>query len=62
MSMIASEYEQLFGLVNADTKKMVFYYWASSQKHKALFSTYAKAKKVAEELNKSGLNIKIFLI
>ena len=42
--MRTSEYEHLYGLRNVETKKWVLYYWASSQKHKALFSTRKKAE------------------
>lgn len=41
--MRTSEYEELYGLRNAKTGKLILYYWASSQKHKALFSTREKA-------------------
>ena len=33
-----SEYQKLFGLRNKETGKLILYYWASSQKHKAIFS------------------------
>lgn len=45
--MRTSEYEKLYGLKNGLTGKLVLYYWASSQKHKALFSTRAKADEAA---------------
>jgi len=38
-----SEYQKLYGLRNKETGKLILYYWASSQKHKALFSTKGKA-------------------
>lgn len=38
-----SEYQKLFGLRNKETGKLILYYWASSQKHKALFATKGKA-------------------
>lgn len=37
------EYPELWGLRNKETGQLVLYYWASSQKHKALFSSEAKA-------------------
>ena len=42
--MRTSEYEHLYALRNVETKKLLLYYWASSQKHKALFSTRKKAE------------------
>lgn len=45
--MRTSEYQKLFGLRNKETGKLILYYWASSQKHKALFSTRAKAEEAA---------------
>lgn len=45
--MRTSEYQKLFGLRNKETGKLILYYWASSQKHKALFSTKAKAEEAA---------------
>ena len=36
--MRTSEYQKLFGLRNKETGKLILYYWASSQKHKAIFS------------------------
>ena len=45
--MRTSEYTALYGLRNPVTEKLILYYWASSQKHKALFSTRAKAEDAA---------------
>ena len=42
--MKASEYKHLYVLRNKDTGNFLLYYWASSQKHKALFSTRKKAE------------------
>ena len=42
-----SEYQKLYGLRNKETGKLILYYWASSQKHKALFSTKGKALEAA---------------
>lgn len=42
-----SEYEKLYGLRNQATGKMILFYWASSQKHKALFSSKEKAEEAA---------------
>lgn len=43
-AMKGTEYEHLYALKNKDTGKWVLTYWASSQKHKALFSTRKKAE------------------
>ena len=45
--MRASEYEKLYVLKNGLTGKLILYYWASSQKHKALFSSKMKAEEAA---------------
>ena len=42
-----TEYKKLYGLRNAETEKLILYYWASSQKHKAIFSTREKAGQAA---------------
>ena len=42
-----SEYTKLYGLKNQLTGKLILYYWASSQKHKAIFSTRQKATDAA---------------
>lgn len=42
--MKASEYKHLYVLRNKDTGNFLLYYWASSQKHKALFSSRKKAE------------------
>lgn len=42
--MRTSEYEHLYMIKNVKANKFVLYYWASSQKHKALFSTKKKAE------------------
>lgn len=42
-----SEYQKLYGLRNNATGKLILYYWASSQKHKAIFSTREKAEQAA---------------
>lgn len=42
-----SEYQKLYGLRNNATGKLILYYWASSQKHKAIFSTREKAGQAA---------------
>lgn len=49
--MANSEYGVLYGLRNTATKKFIFYYRASSQKHKALFSSEKSAIEVAKMLS-----------
>ena len=39
-----SSYEHLYALKDKDTGLWILYYWASSQKHKALFSSHKKAE------------------
>lgn len=41
--MRTTEYEHLYVFKNDLTGKFILIYWASSQKHKAIFSTYKKA-------------------
>lgn len=48
---MVTEYNKLYVLRNPETNKVVLTYWASSQKHKALFSTRQKT----EEANKKWL-------
>ena len=45
--MRTSEYTKLYGLRNKSTGNLILYYWASSQKHKAIFSTKGKAIEAA---------------
>ena len=42
--MRTTEYKTLFVIRNLDTGKLILTYWASSQKHKAIFSTRQKAE------------------
>ena len=46
--MRTSEYQKLYGLRNKETGKLILYYQASSQKHKALFATKGRAIDVAK--------------
>ena len=39
-----SVYEHLYALKDKETGGWILYYWASSQKHKALFSSRKKAE------------------
>lgn len=42
--MRTSEHKKLYGLRNKENGKLIFCYWASSQCHKAIFSTREKAQ------------------
>ena len=42
--MRGTEYKHVYALRNKDTGNYLLTYWASSQKHKALFSTRKKAE------------------
>lgn len=44
------EYKKLYGLRNAQTGKLILYYWGSSQKHKAIFSRREKAGQAAANI------------
>lgn len=46
-----TEYKHVYVLRNKDTGKIVFTYWASSQKHKALFSTRKKAEDATKNID-----------
>lgn len=46
--MNTTEYDKLYILRNPENGKIVLTYWASSQKHKALFSTRKKAEDANE--------------
>ena len=52
-----SEYEHLYVLRNQDTGNLLLYYWASSQKHKAIFSSLKKAEEALHYME--DINIKI---
>lgn len=49
--MKASEYKHLYALKNKASGNFILYYWASSQKHKALFSSRKKAEEVLRWFN-----------
>lgn len=51
--MKASEYKHLYALKNKASGKFILYYWASSQKHKALFSSRKKAEEALSWFNES---------
>ena len=54
-----SEYQKLFGLRNKATGNLILYYWASSQKHKAIFSTRKKAKEAAKGIEREVETVEI---
>ena len=43
-----SEYKKLYGLRNKATGYLILVYWASSQKHKAIFASRERAMDAAE--------------
>ena len=49
--MRTTEYEHLYVFKNDLTGKFILTYWASSQKHKAIFSTYKKAVEASKYLD-----------
>jgi hypothetical protein len=49
--MRTTEYETLFVIRNLDTGKLILTYWASSQKHKAIFSTRKKAEDAVSHID-----------
>ncbi len=51
--MRTSEYKHLYALRNKSTGMYILYYWASSQKHKALFSSRKKAEDALRWFNES---------
>ena len=53
------EYEHVYLLKNKDTNKFLLYYCASSQKHKAIFSTQKKAEEAVNYIQKETPNIEI---
>lgn len=50
--MRESEYEHLYALKDGATGKWVLFYWASSQKHKALFSSRQKAEDAVKNIGR----------
>ena len=55
--MRTSEYKHLYVLRNGITGDLIFNYWASSQKHKAIFSSRKKAEEALFWLKE--MNVKI---
>lgn len=54
-----SEYQKLCGLRNNATGRLILFYWASSQKHKALFSSREKAADAAIGVHDIGASVSI---
>lgn len=50
--MRESEYEHLYALKDGATGKWILFYWASSQKHKALFSSRQKAEDAVKNIGR----------
>lgn len=55
--MRATEYKHLYTLRNKDTGNFLLFYWSSSQKHKALFSTRKKAEEVVNKWIEENVEI-----
>lgn len=53
------EYDHLYALKNKDTGKWILTYLASSQKHKALFSTKNKAEDAVKNCKDRGIKAEI---
>jgi len=56
--MRGTEYKHVYALRNKDTGNYLLTYWASSQKHKALFSTRKKAEDAVKWID-DNTNIEI---
>lgn len=50
--MRISEHKKLYGIRNKKTGNLIFSYWASSQCHKAIFSTEKKAMEADQWISK----------
>ena len=55
--MTTTEYNSIFVLRNKATGKMILTYWASSQKHKAIFSSRKKAEEAVSMWIKGDIEI-----
>lgn len=55
--MRGTEYKHVYALRNKDTGNYLLTYWASSQKHKALFSTRKKAEDAVKWINDTNIEI-----
>lgn len=51
--MKASEYKHLYAIKNKASGNFILYYWASSKKHKALFSSRKKAEEALRWFNEN---------
>jgi hypothetical protein len=47
-----TEYSKLYGLRNKATGNLILFYWASSQRHKAIFANKEKANKAKSWIDK----------
>lgn len=52
-----TEYEHVYVLRDNDTGKYLLTYWASSQKHKALFSSRKKAEDAVKMIDDTNIEI-----
>ena len=55
--MRGTEYKHVYTLRNKDTGNYLLTYWASSQKHKALFSTRKKAEEAVKWIDDTNIEI-----
>lgn len=52
-----TEYEHLYVFKNKETGNYLLTYWASSQKHKALFSSLKKAEETRKNIDDIDIEI-----
>ena len=52
-----TEYEHLYAFKNKETGNYILTYWASSQKHKALFSSMKKAEEARKNIDDIDVEI-----
>lgn len=52
-----TEYEHLYTFKNKETGNYLLTYWASSQKHKALFSSMKKAEEARKNIDDIDIEI-----
>ena len=54
-----TEYEHLYAFKNKETGNYLLTYWASSQKHKALFSSLKKAEEARKNIDDIDVELAI---
>lgn len=57
--MKPTTYNELYVLREKEGGKLVLYYWASSQKHKALFDSYKRADEARKRIESKTIIEKI---